>query len=149
MAVYDFAVVKGRTFNGLQFQVFDYVAVATLVDLPVTGTTGIVYVALDTGIYYKWNGSAYIVTTDTHPLVLTLSAIEMQIRTSVSGPVVADLTISKGITLVDGPNGIFSVDEQVFDIPEGVYVYDVLFTISGAIRSYISGSITVTEGITR
>jgi hypothetical protein len=34
-----------------------------LASFPATGTIGVIYIALDTGLFYTWNGSAYVVSS--------------------------------------------------------------------------------------
>jgi hypothetical protein len=43
-----------------QDQVEEY---ANLASFPVTGTIGVIYIALDTGFFYSWNGSTYILSS--------------------------------------------------------------------------------------
>ena len=42
-------------------EVFEF---ADLASLPVTGTLGIIYIALDTNLLYRWNGSHYVLLGD-------------------------------------------------------------------------------------
>lgn len=43
----------------------DVLEFADLASFPVTGETGKIYVAIDTGLTYRWSGSAYVELTDT------------------------------------------------------------------------------------
>ena len=54
-----------------------------------------------------------------------------------------------GIIFVDAVQGKFSIDPGVVDIAPGIYYYDMQFTfVTGEIKTFISGTLTVLQDVT-
>jgi len=71
-----------------------------------------------------------------NPIDISGCAIEMV----TSSPKVKSLSTGSGITLTDGPGGVFNIDEQLIDWVAGNYEYEIIFTFtSGRKRTYITG----------
>jgi hypothetical protein len=66
-------------------------------------------------------------------------------------PIALELSneLDGGITVVDAPNGIFTIDSRIVDLPVGTYKYDIQFTFpSGVVKTYVAGTMTIKEEIT-
>ena len=96
---------------------------------------------LEQPFIYKLNGIA---------IDLTGGAFKMMLKRSPRYSVAA-LTLSDGagITITNAASGEWKIDEQIIDIKEGTYYYDVQFTYSdGQVSTYLKGEFEVTQDIT-
>lgn len=84
------------------------------------------------------------------PIDLTDAQIYLQVRPTVHSEVVyLNLGVDDGITIVDGPNGRFQIDEQIIDIPVGKHYYDIEITLSTGFKfTWFIGTWTITSDIT-
>ena len=97
-----------------------------------------------------YNGVQFTVTVNSTPLNLEDALIRMEARVSPLCPVVIDLSVGNGITIVDATNGVFKIDQQIFSITPGTYCYDIQITLkSGVVKTYISGKFIVSADISR
>lgn len=86
------------------------------------------------------------------PTLPTIATVKMQLRKECGGLVALNLTsvASAGITIVDAVTGLFKINEQIINIPEYNYLYDIQITfVDGIIRTWLSGSFNVECDITR
>lgn len=149
---YDFRVRRGDTYNGASFEINIFRTYPSLANFPAVGDASLIYRAADTLITYLWNGSAYVVTTNVNPMNLTGASILVQFRNDNNGSVVLELSIGRGITITDAPNGKFQIDAQIIptSVPGGSYPYDIRITLAnGVVKHYISGTMTVEETYSR
>jgi len=81
---------------------------------------------------------------------LTGGSFRMMIKKHKRDTIAAvSLTDGSGITVTDAVNGVWEIDDQVIDIDEGKYYYDVEYTYpSGIIATYLSGFIEIIQDIT-
>ena len=147
---FNFSHKRGDTFDGQIFQLSEYIAVANLTTLPAEGVTGEIYKTLDTGLFYKWVLTEYIVTTDKKYIDLTGAHLLCMFKTAVTAPAILTWTDGDGMTIVDGATGKFQFDEQKIDVKGAPYLYDVQITFSnGVVKTYVSGTMTVVEDVSR
>lgn len=145
---YNITHKKGDTFKGREFQLSTFNAYNTLFSFPTIGASGIVYKALDTGLFYLWETDEYVITTTKVYIDITNCDILLQLRRGFSQPVALSMTVGSGLTITSGSTGIFRIDNQIIDIPAFVYVYDIQITFpSGDIDTYISGTWTITGDV--
>lgn len=149
MTEYNFTVKKGTTFNGSVFTLTTAIGIDKLANFPVTGTTGEIYKALDTGKFYKWVSTAYVETTDKKYIDLTGATIICSFDSIGNGMSVLTMTELSGITITSAMGGVLQFDSQVIDIAVGIYEYDMLFTFSNGVKKvYVNGRMTVTDNNT-
>jgi|TARA_R110002153_G_scaffold136200_1_gene286044 hypothetical protein len=80
---------------------------------------------------------------------LTGAVITMQIRKGSTNSLIKELNTVSGITIVDGTNGIFSVDSFLLDIKPSQYHYDIQFNfVGGVVKTYLKGIFNVVNDIT-
>jgi hypothetical protein len=97
-----------------------------------------------------WPGVSFTVIVNGEPLPLTGASIRMMLRNT-SNAIKKTFTseVDGGITITDGEDGDFQIDEQIIDIPAGRYKYDIEFTLAnGDVKTYIKGTWTITQDIT-
>ena len=59
-----------------------------------------------------------------------------------------ELTVGSGLSMLDAVNGVFRIDELVFD-SAGIWQYDVKITFFGTtVKKWIAGSIRIVESYT-
>jgi hypothetical protein len=85
------------------------------------------------------------------PISLQGASIECQFRLgSRTGAKVHDVNSTSGITIIDGLAGKFKLNQLTniyWDV--GTYFYDIEITFAdGVIRTYVEGSITITQDTT-
>lgn len=92
-------------------------------------------------LQYKLDGVAVNITN---------FVIKMQLRKENGGVVFLQLTSvgSNGITIVNGVEGIFKINQQVIDIKGGNYIYDIEFNDDGVIDTYIKGNFNIINDVT-
>lgn len=90
--------------------------------------------------------------TTTEPIVLTGSVIRMQLRKEACAVAVLTFTTvaNDGLTLTNGANGQFKINEQIIDIKAGRYYYDIEIKFADdTVKTWVSGYFTVKQDITR
>lgn len=90
--------------------------------------------------------------TTTEPIILTGAVIRMQLRKEACAVAVLTLTTvaNDGLTLTNGANGQFKINEQIIDIKAGRYYYDIEIKFSDdTVKTWVSGYFTVKQDITR
>ena len=85
-------------------------------------------------------------------LDLTGAVIKMQLKKS------GDLTVAilaltsvgaAGITITNASGGLFKINQQIIDIEVFNYLYDIQLTLaSGVVKTYVSGTFSITKEIT-
>lgn len=84
---------------------------------------------------------------------LTGATIRMQLRTNVNDvtPALSLTSVANaGITINAPTLGQFKINQQIIDIAIGNYLYDIQITYSsGVVKTYIKGTFTITQEITR
>ena len=94
-------------------------------------------------------GTQFTIQVNGSPLNLTNVSIEMMLRKSETSPVALKLTKGSGITVNNAAAGIFSIDEQIIDIPSAKYLYDIEITLpNGEVKTYIGGTFKIIQDIT-
>jgi hypothetical protein len=92
------------------------------------------------------------INKDGLPLNLTGAIIRMQLRKSPGGTIYLNLTSvsNLGITITNGLNGAFKINEMILNLEPNVYLYDIeIIFPSGEVKTWISGQVTVINDITR
>ena len=141
--IYNITTKRGDTYDGDSFRIKESTVVSAL---PTTGETGIVYYLSTSKTYHIWNGTTYETTTGGKIVDLTGCSVLCQMRQSSNFPVIDTLDVQ----ITDPTGGIVSIMSQIFNIAGGVYVYDIQLTFpSGSIKTYISGTITISEDVSR
>ena len=59
-----------------------------------------------------------------------------------------EISVGHGITITDGPNGVFRIDPFIVTMTHGNYSYDIEFDFAGVIKTYISGKFIVNQTVT-
>jgi len=91
----------------------------------------------------------YRVTVGGIPLDLTNASILVQWRASSGSPVVIEMTVGNGLTITNGPNGEFSVDEQILSVNvPGFYRFEYEIIIGDWVKSWIEGTTLFLEDFT-
>ena len=85
-------------------------------------------------------------------LDLTGATIKMQLKKN-STDVVPALSLtsvaSAGITITNATGGLFKINQQIINIEVFNYVYDIQLTLaSGVVKTYVSGTFSITPEIT-
>ena len=89
---------------------------------------------------------------NTLPLDLTGAVIKMQLRKECGGIPYLSLTsvANAGLTITDAVNGVFKINEQIIDIPEYNYLYDIQITLDDdTVKTWINGNFLIKCDITR
>ena len=89
---------------------------------------------------------------NTIPLNLTGATLRMQLRKEYGGVVFLSLTsvASAGITITTAASGLFRINKQIINIDAANYIYDIeLIKADGTVKTYISGSFSITNDVTR
>jgi hypothetical protein len=95
---------------------------------------------------------AFSIKINNVALDLTGAIIKMQLKK------ISDLTISllsltsvaaAGITITNATGGLFKINQQIIDIEVFNYAYDIQLTLaSGVVKTYVSGTFSITKEIT-
>jgi hypothetical protein len=95
---------------------------------------------------------AFSIKINNVALDLTGATIKMQLKKS------SDLTIAllsltsvaaAGITITNTTGGLFKINQQIIDIEVFNYAYDIQLTLaSGVVKTYVSGTFSITKEIT-
>lgn len=81
-----------------------------------------------------FSGALIQVLGDDAPVPITGAKISLKARATLTSQPIISLSVGKGLTITDGPNGWFQIDPQVFpNLIPGDYAYDILVTIPGAL----------------
>lgn len=104
------------------------------------------YYLSTTKVYYIWSGTEYTVTTGGAVVDLTGCTVLCQMRQNYNFPVVHTLDVQ----ITDPTSGVLKIISQSFDMAGGTYLYDIQLTFpNGSVKTYISGTITVSEDVSR
>jgi len=96
-----------------------------------------------------WNGVAFEIIVNNLPMDLSNTSILMFVRyKNNAGKVVLKLSDTDGITITDADAGKFAIMPFICQLNAGTYVYDIQFTTNGVVKTYIQGTITVTQDTT-
>ena len=96
-----------------------------------------------------FNELVFDLTVDGVAVDLTDVDIDIDFRTApgVSASALS-LGVETGITK-SATTGRFSIDEQIINIPAGVYYYDIQFTYdTGKVKTYLEGTLTILQDVT-
>jgi hypothetical protein len=85
-------------------------------------------------------------------LDLTGAVIKMQLKKNSNDTVPAlsfTSVSSAGITITNATGGLFKINQQIINIEVFNYVYDIQLTLaSGVVKTYVSGTFSITQEIT-
>jgi len=85
-------------------------------------------------------------------LNLTGCTLRMQLRKEYGGVIFLSLTsvASAGITITNAAGGLFRINRQIINIDAANYIYDIeLIKADGTVKTYVSGSFSITNDVTR
>jgi len=68
---------------------------------------------------------------------------------SPTGTVSKEFSIGSGITLTDGANGEFQIDDFVIDLDVGVHYFDIEFYVDGSRKTRLKGTIKILQDVTQ
>lgn len=97
-----------------------------------------------------FNGAEFTITVNSTPYVITGATITMSLvkRYGITPTLTLTNAVSGGLTITDGANGVFKIDEQVIDIDAGKYFYDIeIITADDVVKTYIEGTWTIIQDI--
>lgn len=139
---------------GLAPPFLDYQAASTGVVINLTGSvdtaltlTGSLPMATQTDLeWFKGEDISILVTLDP-PVDLSAASLQFTVRDRYGGTVLVEKTLTSGIALVDGPNGVFSItvdmaDTDVDSFPSSC-VYDVQRTTLGGRAVLAYGALAI------
>lgn len=96
-----------------------------------------------------WDGARFTITKNESPLDLSGATIKVEYKlNSKTGFTKRTISIGTGITLIDAPNGVFDIDGFIVDLDVGRYFYDIEITLSGEVKTYVEGVMTVLQDVT-
>jgi hypothetical protein len=120
----------------------DVLEYTNLAAFPVTGSTGIMYVALDTNLVYRWSGSAYVE-------ISAFSGTATNVAFSATGNLASTNVQTALVELDDEKQGDIQLQNATVNV--GTAGQALTYNFTGGISSSISGSvatITVATGAT-
>ena len=85
-------------------------------------------------------------------LNLTGAVIKMQLRKECGGVPALTLTTvgSAGLTITNAASGLFKINQQIINIPEYDYLYDIQITLADStVHTWVSGNFLINCDITR
>jgi hypothetical protein len=88
----------------------------------------------------------------TEPISLAGAVIRMQLRKEPCSVALLSFTSvnNAGITITNGANGQFKINEQIINIQAGRYYYDIEIRFSdNTVKTWVNGYFTVKQDITR
>lgn len=94
----------------------------------------------------------FAVVKNTVALSLTGAVIKMQLKKECDGVAILSLTsvASAGLTITNAAGGLFKINQQIINIPEFNYVYDIQITFAdGTVKTWVEGNFVVKCDITR
>lgn len=134
---------RGDTYDGESFRIKESTIVSVL---PTIGDSNVVYYLNTTKVYYIWNGTTYETTTGGKIVDLTGCTVLCQMRQNYNFPVIDTIDVQ----ITDPTAGVLKIMSQSFDMAGGTYLYDIQLTFpNGSVKTYISGTITVSEDVSR
>ena len=112
--------------------------------------TGVATLPITVRNNQRWQ-AVLTLTADSVPVNLTGCTAKLQVRSKASSTD-AKLTLqaTEGLDITDAAGGEITIDADVSALKEGEYVYDLVITDSlGVPRTYLAGTFTVQQGVTR
>ena len=94
----------------------------------------------------------FAVVKNTVALSLTGAVIKMQLKKECNGVAILALTsvASAGLTITNAAGGLFKINQQIINIPEFNYIYDIQITFAdGTVKTWVEGNFVVKCDITR
>lgn len=94
----------------------------------------------------------FAVVKNTVALSLTGAVIKMQLKKECNGVAILSLTsvASAGLTITNAAGGLFKINQQIINIPEFNYIYDIQITFAdGTVKTWVEGNFVVKCDITR
>ena len=80
---------------------------------------------------------------------LPIAAVKMELKRAYNASPSLTLSNGSGMTISDITTGLFTVDNQIIDLPAGDYLYDIEITTgSGEVHTYITGTWKILSGVT-
>jgi hypothetical protein len=76
----------------------------------------------------------------------------MQLKKECNGVAILAFTsvASAGITITNAAGGLFKINQQIINIPEFNYIYDIQITFAdGTVKTWVEGNFVVKCDITR
>lgn len=95
-----------------------------------------------------WDGQVFTVSLNGAPIDLTGCTIRMQVRLNRAATPILDISTTSGITIVDAAAGKFQINPVLINQPGGRYIYDIQFTTSSIVRTFIAGAFTIMDDVT-
>lgn len=94
-------------------------------------------------------GVQFTVTVNASALDLTGAEIRMNVkRKGKPNAQNYELKTGSGLTITNAANGVFTLDEQIINIPAGSWKYDITFyLLDGSVHNYIKGDWTILENL--
>ena len=95
-----------------------------------------------------FNKVDFTITKDNVAIDLTNATIKVAFRhLKKDGKVSKALTNADGITLTTPAQGKFKIDAFIADMPVGIHYYDIEITIGTVVKTYIEGTINITQDV--
>jgi hypothetical protein len=85
-------------------------------------------------------------------LSLTGAVIKMQLKKECNGVAILSLTsiANAGLTITNASGGLFKINQQIINISEYNYIYDIQITFAdNTVKTWVSGNFIVKCDITR
>lgn len=80
------------------------------------------------------------------PSLPEIDTVKMQLRKECGGLIAYEM----GITITDSEAGLFTLNQQIIDIKEFPYLYDIqIIFVGGVVKTYLSGTFNIICDITR
>ena len=100
--------------------------------------------------HYKGDtfSATFAVEQDSAPINLTAYTIRMHIRPS-EGSSTLSLDLTDSIEIHNAAGGLFRINPVVIDLPARVYYYDIEFTSGTTVSTWVAGTFTVEQDVTR
>jgi hypothetical protein len=104
--------------------------------------------------HYKgdtFEGKVFTLQVNDEPAPLEGASIKMDLRKNnkETTPLTLRLSTGNGITILNPASGIFSIDNQMIDIPAETYVFDIQITFSNQeVKTYVGGTWTILQDVT-
>lgn len=124
----------------------DVLEYANLAAFPVTGTSGIIYIAIDSGLIYRWSGSIYVEISTAGGGSGTVTNVSVVSANGVSGSV-ANSTTTPAITLTLGaitPSSVAATGTVTGSNLSGSNTGDQTITLTSDVTGSGTGSFATT-----
>jgi hypothetical protein len=129
----NYTTTEKNKLAGLTDEVVEY---ANLAAFPVTGVSGIIYVAIDTGLIYRWTGSVYTEVSN------VMTSAQLAALSAVTLPAAATLTTgSNAINLTN----IAGQEYNVYDMASGALTLTIA---ASPVRGGCAYGIIIADGTT-